>query len=188
MTQVGYNFGTLSPKHLRWASWPNALWQAQKPQAEPPQEQWGALIGYDNRRKKRGKDLLKADFSLPLTFSETLSRCLSLHTLCYNFSICQTGETAHFEQTSGYSNALVLIDYFEKFWAINFQQHSAQTRWSELSKFAVAAQSSRTRCFLWTNRSCWLALPRWFRSSDWCTIPVLFFCCWIPPPPTPASL
>lgn len=75
------------------------------------------------------------------------------------------------------------------FWAISFQQHSAQTieAWSELFKFAVAAQSFRTRCFLWTNRSRWLAFLRWFRSSDWCTIPALFFCSWTPPPPTPTE-
>lgn len=62
MTQVGYDFGTLSPKHLRWASWPNALRQAQKPQAEPPQEQRGGLTGYDNRRKKEGKTYSRLTF------------------------------------------------------------------------------------------------------------------------------
>lgn len=74
-----------------------------------------------------------------------------------------------------------------KFWGISFYQHSAQAieAWSELSKFAVPAQSSRTRSFLWTNRPCWLTFPRWFRNTDWCAISTSdSFCNWLPSPPT----
>lgn len=74
-----------------------------------------------------------------------------------------------------------------KFWGISFCQHSAQAieAWSELSKFAVPAQSSGTRSFLWTNRPRWLTFPRWFRNTDWCAIPTSdSFCNWLPSPPT----